>query len=251
MSDRLVHRQGSVILRAGIPYANPESTLSLLPGAAIGEWLAANSTLIRGSLLDLGCGTQPYRIWYEPLADKVTALDAAPLPGVDVVAMADDIPLLDGSFDTVLATEVLEHVDNAEAAMSEIHRVLKPGGHALFTVPYFYPTHEAPHDNRRFTHHGLIGLARRHNLTVLSTAAKGGLTALLAHYAVMLIVEASDRLWMQAGGTRAPVENAMFRKLLAAPQEAAIRRRQIHRDISGTATRINLGYMMACIKSVE
>ena len=40
-------------------------------------------------------------------------------------------------FDLVLATDVIEHVDDDTAALREIRRVLKPGGHALITVPAF------------------------------------------------------------------------------------------------------------------
>lgn len=41
----------------------------------------------------------------------------------------------DGSFDVVLALDVLEHVENDRLALSEIHRVLKRGGMFIFTVP--------------------------------------------------------------------------------------------------------------------
>lgn len=47
------------------------------------------------------------------------------------------IPFADGSFDLVLATDVIEHVDDDMAALREIRRILKPGGRALITVPAF------------------------------------------------------------------------------------------------------------------
>jgi SAM-dependent methyltransferase len=46
-------------------------------------------------------------------------------------------PLPDQSVDLVVATDVVEHVDEDQGAVSEIYRVLRPGGIVLFTVPAF------------------------------------------------------------------------------------------------------------------
>jgi len=48
-----------------------------------------------------------------------------------------DMPFGDGSQDLVLATDIVEHLDNDKKAIGEIYRVLKPGGYALLTVPMF------------------------------------------------------------------------------------------------------------------
>lgn len=49
------------------------------------------------------------------------------------------MPFADRSFDAVLCNHVLEHVDNDLQAMTEIHRVLRPGGFAILQVPFFAP----------------------------------------------------------------------------------------------------------------
>ncbi len=48
-----------------------------------------------------------------------------------------DMPFEDNSLDLVVATDIVEHIDNDQKAISEIYRVLKPGAHALITVPMF------------------------------------------------------------------------------------------------------------------
>jgi SAM-dependent methyltransferase len=55
-----------------------------------------------------------------------------------------DLSYADESFDLVTHTEVLEHVPDDARAFAELHRVLRPGGTLLFTVPLYggYPTIE-------------------------------------------------------------------------------------------------------------
>ena len=45
----------------------------------------------------------------------------------------------DGTFDVVIAVEVLEHIPNPEAGLSEAMRVLKPGGYAITALPVQLP----------------------------------------------------------------------------------------------------------------
>lgn len=246
---RLRHRQGTARLVRGVPYSDRASTSSLLPGAAVGRWLAAQAPRVRGRLLDLGCGNQPFLPWYGPLADEVVAADAAPIPGVTVVDLAGPLPFPDASFDTVLCTQVLEHVDNVEVAMAEIARVLRPGGHALVTVPFLYPTHEAPYDFQRFTHHGLAGLARRHGLLVLDVGAQGGPVLMVTHYAVLAVSQALTAVARALGPLGFLADNRLVRLLLAAPQEAL--RTQVSTRLTGPAKIASLGYLAALKKPAQ
>lgn len=65
------------------------------------------------------------------------------------------LPFKSTSADAVLLLEVLEHVPSPDKALSEIHRVLKPGGRLYISVPFIYPIHDEPYDYRRFTVHGI------------------------------------------------------------------------------------------------
>jgi len=63
----------------------------------------------------------------------------APVSTACIQGDALQLPFADASFDRVIASEVLEHVPNDLGAMSELHRVLKPGGVLAATVPATIP----------------------------------------------------------------------------------------------------------------
>jgi SAM-dependent methyltransferase len=64
------------------------------------------------------------------------------------------LPFADGSVDLVLATDIIEHVENDRLGLHEIARVLVPGGHVLITVPAFQslwgPQDEVVRHRRRY-----------------------------------------------------------------------------------------------------
>ena len=80
---------------------------------------------------------------------------------VDIIATAYDIPVENGSFDTVLCTWVLEHLEEPAAALRESRRVLRAGGVAIYEVPLFWHLHEEPRDFFRYTRHGIAHLFER------------------------------------------------------------------------------------------
>lgn len=133
----------------------------------------------RGDLLDLGCGRAPFFNLYADLVDSAIGVDWSESPHelrhADVIAnLGNGIPFRDGTFDTVLASDLLEHLPDTSLALRECHRVLEPGGHLILNVPFLYWVHEAPHDYWRFTADGLHLLATRHGFTVEELAPIGG-----------------------------------------------------------------------------
>ena len=99
------------------------------------------------SILDIGCGTGAnLRMVRDIEIGTITGIDASPLAikhcrdkafKETLVGDICALPYSDMSFDIVLATDVIEHVADDLAAVSEIFRVLRPGGKAIFTVPAF------------------------------------------------------------------------------------------------------------------
>jgi len=98
--------------------------------------------------LDLGCGEAHMLSALKEAGaiGRVAAVDldreriecaAAENPVADyVLSDATRLPFADGSFDYVLAAEILEHLPDADSAMSEICRVCADGGRIVLTVPY-------------------------------------------------------------------------------------------------------------------
>ncbi|MEP7017984.1 MAG: class I SAM-dependent methyltransferase [Actinomycetota bacterium] len=243
---RIRHRQGSASVVNGVPYSNRDSTLALLPGAVVGRWLADNADSVSGILLDLGAGNQPFKVWYSGLAEKCVAVDVARVAGLDVLSMAAPLPFASASFDTVLCTSVLEHVHDAEAVVSEIARILKPGGRLIITIPFLYPTHEAPYDFWRTTHWGLRSVLTRHGLEVDTLAAQGGPVLLVAHYLIGGVAQLVMLLASRLGRFGTLIDNPMVRAALAAPQDA-VRSRLSYR-LTRFSRAASLGYMAVAHK---
>ena len=86
---------------------------------------------------------------------NVINLDVAPYRRVDVVGVAERLPLADSSCDGIILVAVLEHVQNANRTFQEIRRVLTPGGRVFVDVPFLQGYHAAPADHRRYTEQGL------------------------------------------------------------------------------------------------
>ena len=120
---------------------------------------------VQGRTLDVGCGNRPYEKTYFVGASEYIGADyQTDRSRPDVVCSALDLPFPPGSFDTVVCTEVLEHVPHPARALAEIHRVLKPGGFLVLTVPMYWPRHDLPYDFFRYPYDGLLHLVSQSGL---------------------------------------------------------------------------------------
>lgn len=133
---------------------------------------------LQGTLLDVGCGTQPYKGYFGHVA-KIIACDFDASRGnVDFACPAHQVPLPDGSLDSILCTEVLEHVPDPRAVWKEFNRLLRPGGRVLLTTPQYWPPHELPYDFYRYPEHGLRMLAHEAGFRLTALIPRGGPWAL-------------------------------------------------------------------------
>ena len=146
-------------------------------------------------VLDVGCGEKPYLPMFADRASEYRGIDAAPGPEVDDVGVVEALPYEDGSFDVVLCTQVLEHVGDPRQAVSEIGRVLAPGGVAFVSTHGVFLYHPDPVDLWRWTHEGLArlfeGSAAWEEIRVTSN---GEAVACLAYIACQYLDELGARL---------------------------------------------------------
>ncbi|MGD1914042.1 MAG: methyltransferase domain-containing protein [Rivularia sp. (in: cyanobacteria)] len=66
-----------------------------------------------------------------------------------------DLKFENESFDAAVCWSILEHVPDPQKAISELYRILKPGGKIWVQLPFLYPFHEEPKDYWRVTPDGL------------------------------------------------------------------------------------------------
>lgn len=135
--------------------------------------------MMKGRLLDLGCGNKPYSAIYNEICDSSVGCDV-PFSlhkdsTVEVLCYAEDTDkhFEPGYFDCVLCTEVLEHTVNDRKTVSNINLLLKKEGYIIISAPFTYVLHEAPHDYRRYTLYGLTKILEDHNFEIRSAFSMG------------------------------------------------------------------------------
>ena len=146
-----------------------------------------------GTLLDVGCGAQPYRCLL-PADVQYIAIDIADA-GEHFGYEATDTryfsgehwPVEDGSADLVLCSEVMEHVLDPSVFLSEAYRCLRPGGKVLITVPFAARWHFIPFDYWRYTPAGLKHLLTNANFGQVFIHARGN-PLTVACYKVMALL---------------------------------------------------------------
>jgi predicted SAM-dependent methyltransferase len=156
------------------------------------EWVAAKAKTVpaQSSVLDVGAGTCLYRQNFVHCDYRAHDFkqyegyisDSEGLYGtIDYVSDINSIPVADSSFDVILCTEVLEHVPEPIAALSEMARILKPGGRLLLTAPAMSGLHQLPyHFYSGYTPFWYRHFCEKFGLKVTEISPNGGFFKLLA-----------------------------------------------------------------------
>lgn len=162
-------------------------------------WLQRSMGLLAehasGRLLDVGVGERPHGKLFESKVARYIGLEYPPMadnlsPGIwtmlervsgiiDVWRDGGALPFREGSFDTLLSLEVLEHVPEPDKLVREFFRVLRPGGKLLVTVPFAAPLHQLPFDYQRYTEPGIRLLLERNGFVVDVLEPRGNFAAVI------------------------------------------------------------------------
>jgi SAM-dependent methyltransferase len=154
-----------------------------LVSSIIDLWMREHAvSAVRGTLLDYGCGGQPYRTLFAPYIERYIGADVAAAAGIEIdleLVPGEPVPLPDQSVDAVLSTQTIEHVPDVDFYLSECHRLLRPNGTLVLTAPMHWRHHEAPYDFFRFTRFGLTRLVEKHGFAIKNLEPCGGVYVLM------------------------------------------------------------------------
>lgn len=114
-------------------------------------------------------------------------LNLGPFANVDVVADAYALPYSDGSVDAVHCEAVLEHLEFPDAAVLEMHRVLRPGGKAFAATPFLQSFHGYPDHYQNFTPTGHRRLFERAGFEIIAAGTCVGPTFALRDLSINYI----------------------------------------------------------------
>lgn len=138
-----------------------------------------------GKLLDLGCGKSPLYIAYKDLVTETVCADWPSSlhenPHLDLFCdLTGKLPFESGTFDSIILSDVLEHIPNPDQLCLELARILAPSGKVFINVPFFYWLHERPHDYYRYTEFALKRFIENSDMDLVHFQAIGGSVEVMA-----------------------------------------------------------------------
>ena len=131
-------------------------------------------SLKKGSrVLDAGAGPCPYKGFFDHCEYEATDM-VDTYHCLDFVCSLSKIPCKLQTYDAVLSTEVLEHVEYPQQVIDEMHRILKKGGKLFLTTPQTWRIHQAPYNYFYFTLYGLRSLLKNAGFSKYKVIPTGG-----------------------------------------------------------------------------
>ena len=154
---------------------------------------------LSGKMMDFGCGSKPYKslfkiseyvgVDYENEGHPHTKEE------IDVFYDGKTLPFEDQYFDSVLCSEVLEHVFELDATLKEINRVMKSGSNILITCPFAWNEHEVPYDFARYSRFALKDILGRNGFEITHFAKSGNFITTITQLKVLYFFTAFGKRW--------------------------------------------------------
>jgi len=175
-----------------IPY---NSATKIANEGLLKSMLSVAPRYAKGSLIDIGCGTKPYELIFKPYINSYFGVDYKPSAEsnygdqtiADLYADCTETGLDNNSFDTLLSTQVMEHVYDTGKYVKECHRLLKKGGMGIFTIPMSWRCHAEPYDYHRFTKYFLEKIFTENGFEIVELKEiEGAFASTIQHLIVFL-----------------------------------------------------------------
>lgn len=201
----------------------------------------------KGILLDIGCGMRRYESLFLNKIDRYFGLDWPQFDERtkhDLCGDALNLPIKNSSIDTVIATELMEHLSSPDVFLAEAERVLRVGGYLILSVPFMEPLHEEPRDYYRFTPYSLKYLLSQHGFLIQRLWARGGWwSVVLGSFVNQAIYDLANPMDNKTG--RRPYG---FFSLMVLPLCAIIQFLAYQLDRIFVSRKYTLGYTVVAVK---
>ena len=150
------------------------------------EFIVYCQKYIHGRIVDLGAGKAKYKSIIKSSTGEYVAFDIFAGDNIDVVGDIIHTGFDSNSFDTIVCTQVLEHIPKPWLAVQEMHRILKEGGVCIVTAPFIQASHADPHDYFRYTTEGLKSLFEGGGFDIIEHGGYGKITSTLFDFIKMI-----------------------------------------------------------------
>ena len=145
----------------------------------------ALSQYAKGKLLDLGCGKVPLYEAYREYVSENICVDwnnsAHKNEHLDTECdLTKALPFNNEEFDTIILSDVLEHIPQPEHLWLEMWRILAIEGMIIMNVPFYYCLHEQPYDFYRYTEFALRRFVENARFRLVQLEPIGGVPEILA-----------------------------------------------------------------------
>jgi len=138
------------------------------------------SQYLSGVVLEIGAGGNYLKEDFKAIYDEWISLDYdLRSDSIDIRGDGQLLPFKNEMFDTIISIDVLEHVPNPEKFVSEMFRVIKPGGTVILSTPFFFYLHEEPYDFFRFSKYGLRTIFERNEFIVVDVIPTAGVISII------------------------------------------------------------------------
>jgi len=186
IKEKLIVIEKRIIPKRIFEKLNPESF-------SINKFMDFASNEIKAGeiVLDTGAGCCPYKNYFSHTTYESTDFE----PTINIkqketkhtfYCSLENIPIEGDYYDSIINTQVLEHVEYPQKVINEFFRILKPKGKLFLTAPQSAGLHEEPNHFFNFTNYGLQSLFENAGFKIVSIKPRGGMFWYLAYQMIEL-----------------------------------------------------------------
>jgi ubiquinone/menaquinone biosynthesis C-methylase UbiE len=160
-----------------------------------------NASHMSGKLLDFGCGSKPYKSLFNVSEYIGVDFENEGHPHdneqIDIFYDGKSLPFPEKYFDSILCSEVFEHVFNLDEVLGELNRVLKKDGKILVTCPFVWNEHEVPYDYARYTRFALNDILSKRGFEVIEYSKAGNFVTTIAQLIELYFFNTYKGIWQK------------------------------------------------------